>query len=143
MKITLVLIAALMIGFFLLFPTQEAYAVDYKITNQMTVQWAVTPPNNTGEQIEYAIYISPFDDHAASTKLWQGPELEYIITMSPTQDGLFHVGLQTIRLVDVDGTFEAVSTAEIGWSDDPAVAPTPFGIKFYNPPAMGGGLGPK
>jgi hypothetical protein len=143
MKITLILIAALTIGFFLVFPTQEVYAVEYKITNQMTVQWAVTEPNNPGEQIEYAIYISPSDDHAAATKLWQGPELEYVVTMTPTQDGLFHVGLETIRMVDVGGTMEAVSTAEIGWSDDPLVAPVPFGIKFYNPPAKGSGFGPK
>jgi hypothetical protein len=63
--------------------------------------------------------------------------------MSATDDGLFLFGLQTVRLVDVDGTMEAVSTAEIGWSDDPAVAPTPFGLRFYQPPASGGGFGQK
>lgn len=134
-------ILTLFIVFLFLFPTQQAQAVEYKIANQMTLEWAVTLPNNAGEQIEYVIYIAPSSDKSSPTKLWQGPETEYTVTM--TQEGLFLFGLQTIRMVDVDGTFEPVSTAEIGWSDDPLVAPVPFGIRFYDPPAMGGGFGPK
>ncbi len=140
MKATIFLITAL-VGLLFLFPTEKAQAVDYKIANQMTLQWDATAPNNDGEKIEYAIYIAPSDDTSSSVKLWQGPELEYTVTM--TEEGLFLFGLQTVRLVEMDGTFEPVSTAEIGWSDDPAVAPVPFGIRFYNPPAMGGGFGVK
>jgi hypothetical protein len=134
-------IFTIFLAFLFIFPTQRAEAVDYKIANQMTLEWAITAPNNAGEQIEYAIYIAPSDDKGSSTKLWQGPETEYTVTM--TNEGLFLFGLQTIRRVDVDGTFETVSTAEIGWSDDPLVAPVPFGIRHYTPPAMGGGFGPK
>lgn len=134
-------ILTLFLVFLFLFPTQQAQAVEYKIANQMTLEWAVTAPNNSGEQIEYAIYIAPSDDKSSFTKLWQGPETEYTVTMST--EGLFLFGLQTIRMVEVAGKYEPVSTAEIGWSDDPLVAPTPFGIRFYDPPAMGGGFGPK
>jgi len=140
MKISSYLIA-LFVSLLFLFPTQEAQAVDYKITNQITLQWNITPPNNAGEQIEYAIYIAPSDDKSSSTKLWQGPETEYTATMS--NEGLFLFGLQTVRLVDIDGTYTPVSTAEIGWSDDVAIAPVPFGVRFYNPPAKGGGFAPK
>ena len=134
-------IITVLVGLFFLLPTRQAEAVDYQIANQMTLQWSVTPPNQAGEKIEYVIYIAPSTDKTNPTKLWQGPETEYTVTM--TTEGLFLFGLQTIRMVEVAGTFETVSTAEIGWSDDPAVAPVPFGIRHYNPPAMGGGFQPK
>ena len=60
-----------------------------------------------------------------------------------TEEGLFIFGLETIRLIDNDGTFEEVSKAAIGWSDDPAVAPAPFGVRHYLPPGMGSGFGVK
>lgn len=125
----------------MLFIVGRAMAVDYQIANQMTVTWDVVAPVNVGEQIEYAIYIAPSTDKLALTKLWQGPELEYLVTF--TTEGLFLFGLQTVRLVDIAGTMTVVSQAPIGWSDDPLIAPTPFGAQHFLPPPAGSGFGPK
>jgi hypothetical protein len=119
----------------------NALAVDYKIANQMTLEWAVTAPVNAGEQIEYAIYIAPSTDKPAATKLWQGPEVQYTVTL--TTEGLFLFGLQTVRLVDIGGTMTVVSQAPIGWSDDPLIAPTPFGAQHFLPPPAGSGFQPQ
>jgi hypothetical protein len=126
---------------FLLVLPAAAMAVEYHVANQITLTWDVTPPNNAGEKIEYAIYIAPSGDKSTPVKLWQGPLLEYTVTL--TDEGLFIFGLETIRLIDNDGTFEEVSKAAIGWSDDPAVAPAPFGVRHYLPPGMGSGFAVK
>ena len=126
---------------FLLVLPAAAMAVEYHVANQITLTWDVTPPNNAGEKIEYAIYIAPSGDKESPVKLWQGPLLEYTVTL--TDEGLFIFGLETIRLIDNDGTFEEVSKAAIGWSDDPAVAPAPFGVRHYLPPNMGTGFAVK
>ena len=126
---------------FLLVLPAAALAVEYHVANQITLTWDVTPPNNAGEKIEYAIYIAPSGDKESPVKLWQGPLLEYTVTL--TEEGLFIFGLETIRLIDNDGTFEEVSKAAIGWSDAPVVAPAPFGVRHYLPPGMGSGFGVK
>ena len=118
-----------------------AGAVDYQVANQITLAWDATAPVNAGEGMEYAIFIAPSTDKTNPTKLWQGPELEYTVTL--TEEGQFLFGLQTFRMVDIAGTMTAVSNAAIGWSDDPNVSPTPFGVQHYLPPPMGGGFKPK
>ncbi len=118
-----------------------AAAIEYQIANQITLTWAVTPPVNAGETIEYAIYIAPEGDKPSATKLWQGPELEYTVTLST--EGIFLFGIETYRMVDIGGTITAVSNSAIGWSDDPAVSPAPFGVRHYAPPPMATGFLPQ
>ena len=125
----------------LLFIVPRAGAVDYLIANQLTLTWEATPPVNEGESIEYAIYQAPASDKNAAVKLWQGPQLEYTVTFS--DEGLWIFGIETYRIVDVDGTPTAVSNSAIGWSDDVIVAPTPFGVRYYLPPPMATGFKPK
>lgn len=119
----------------------NAGALEYKIANKITLGWDATAPVNAGESIEYAIYQAPESDKLSAVKLWQGPELEYTVTLA--EEGIFLFGLETYRLVDIGGTIEKVSNSAIGWSDDPAVAPVPFGVRYYLPPPMGTGFGPK
>ena len=47
---------------FLLVLPAAAMAVEYHVANQITLTWDVTPPNNAGEKIEYAIYMAPSGD---------------------------------------------------------------------------------
>jgi hypothetical protein len=51
---------------FLLVLPAAAMAVEYHVANQITLTWDVTPPNNAGEKIEYAIYIAPSGDFSYS-----------------------------------------------------------------------------
>ena len=118
-----------------------AQALDYQGANQITVGWTAVEPNNAGEQIQYVIYQATETTKDNPTKLWQGPETEYTATM--TTEGKFILGLETLRLVDIAGTFEMVSRTDIGWSDDETIAPVPFGVQFYEPPGVAGGFGVK
>lgn len=118
-----------------------ANALEYQVANQLTLVWNATAPVNPGESIEYAIYQAPEGDKNAATKLWQGPELEYTVTL--VNEGIFIFGIETYRLVDIDGTVTPVSNSAIGWSDDPAVSPVPFGVRHYLPPPMATGFGTK
>lgn len=138
------LILTLLIILFFAVLSDTAMAVDYKVANQITLTWAVTAPNNAGEKIEYSIWMAPHDDKAAATKIYTGPDLEYTVTL--TDEGYFLFGLETLRMVEVTatpGTYEVVSSGGIGWSDDIVVAPVPFGVRHYLPPAAGGGFGTK
>lgn len=137
----LILSIFIILALLIVLSARSALAVDYKIANQMTLEWAVTAPVNAGEQIEYAIYIAPSTDKPAATKLWQGPEVQYTVTLST--EGLFLFGLQTVRLVDISGTMTVVSQSPIGWSDDPLIAPTPFGAQHFLPPPAGSGFKPQ
>jgi len=119
----------------------KASAIEYTIANKITLGWDVVAPVNVGETIEYAIYQAVEGDKPGAVKLWQGPELEYTVTM--VAEGIFLFGLETYRLVDIGGTIEKVSNSAIGWSDDPAVAPVPFGVRHYAPPPMATGFGPR
>jgi hypothetical protein len=136
-----ILCISVALSLLVILPYTEAQAVDFMIANQITLTWDVTAPNNVGETIEYAVYIAPDGDKGSLTKLWQGPEVEYLVTL--TTEGLFVFGLETYRMVDINGTPTAVSQAAIGWSDDPLVAPVPFGVQHYSPPAKGSGFKPK
>lgn len=118
-----------------------AAAIEYKVANQITLTWDATAPVNDGEGIEYAIYQAPEGDKTNPTKLWQGPELEYTVTLS--NEGVFVFGIETYRLVLIEGTMTAVSNSAIGWSDDPAVAPAPFAVRHYAPPPMATGFSTK
>lgn len=119
----------------------RAMALEYKVANQITLTWDATAPVNAGEGIEYAIYQAPEGDKSSPVKLWQGPELEYTVTLST--EGVYVFGIETYRLVDIGGTMTAVSNSAIGWSDDPAVAPAPFAVRHYAPPPMATGFGTK
>lgn len=125
----------------LVFLPARAMAVDYTVANQLTLTWAATAPVNAGEGIEYAIYRAVEGEKPAATKLWQGPELEYTATLE--NEGIFLFGIETYRMVDIGGTITAVSNSAIGWSDDPAVSPAPFGVRHYMPPPMATGFKPK
>jgi hypothetical protein len=140
-KYPLLIISIFVVLALLVILPARALALEYKIANQITLTWTATAPVNAGESIEYAIYIAPESDKTAFTKLWQGPELEYTATLST--EGIFLFGIETYRLVDVGGTITAVSNSAIGWSDDPAVSPTPFGVRHYAPPPMATGFMPK
>ena len=138
--LTFVVLVFALLAMLVILPAR-AMAVDFVVANQLTLTWDATAPVNAGEGIEYAIYIAPDGDKPSATKLWQGPELEYTVTLSA--EGLFVFGIETYRLVDIGGTMTAVSNSDIGWSDDPAVAPVPFGARHYLPPPMAGGFKPK
>jgi hypothetical protein len=128
------------------FVATQAQALDFQVANQITLEWAAVPPNVEGEQIQYVVYRATHInaetfDKTNPVKLWQGPEVEYLATMDT--EGKFIFGLETLRLVNTGTYFEVVSKTAIGWSDDVAIAPVPFGIQFYEPPGVAGGFGIK
>jgi hypothetical protein len=110
-----------------------ANAIDWQTANQVTIAWDAVPPIQPTDTISYIIYTK-FEDGSNQSSGQEVTTTQASITF--TVEGRYYAGVQTKRVV-ADGE---VLVSDIGWSDDPLIAPNPFGIKFYVKPNIPVGL---
>lgn len=119
----------------------SANAVDWKKTNQFTVQWdAVTTLSDgsalpSGSSIKYEIFLANADTDANKTNpslITATPISGLSYTLTLNTEGRFLVGVRTLRF---DSNNERAAESDIGWSDDINIAPNPFGIYYVLIPA--------
>jgi hypothetical protein len=122
--------------------TPFAGSVEWKTTNQATVQWdAVATLENgdplpAGNTVAYRVYLAnavtdPNKDNP--TNLTPTPISQLTMTLTLNVEGKYFVGVQAVRY-DESGTEIGVST--INWSDvNGAATPNPFGLVHYLLPA--------
>lgn len=132
----------------LLFFSSLTEAQEWKTANQVTVAWDAVTVKQDGEAIpaedivEYTLYLSNAvtdPDKSNPVEIGSTRELQYTITLNT--EGKYFAGIKSKRIVvNADQTEEVVGESEIVWSDDPAVAPNPFGLRYYLPPASPSGL---
>jgi hypothetical protein len=124
-----------------------ASAVEWKTTNQITIEWDAPTtlidgaPIPTGAIIKYDIYLANAltdPDKANPVKLTAAPieALQYTLTLNA--EGRYLVGVKAVRM-DADGA--TLAQSETNWSDvNGAMTPNPFGLVHYLAPMAPGNL---
>jgi hypothetical protein len=119
-----------------------SYAIDWKITNQVTIAWDAVATLSDGSalpanhSVKYKVFLANAitDPDKANPALVTDPpidQLQHTITLNT--EGRFIVGVSTIRY---DENGNTVSESAVNWSDTNGEnTPNPFGLMFYFPPA--------
>ena len=114
-------------------------ALEWKTTNQATVEWDIKTdivpgtPIPAGNEIRYNVYLANSitdPDHANPVKLTTEPitATSFLVTLGG--EGKYHVGVSAVRY----DNGELVDESSINWSDvNGEATPNPFGIRYYVP----------
>lgn len=121
----------------------SASAVDWKVTNQVTIAWDAPTTFTDGTPlvssviIRYKVYLSNAitdPDKSNPVLLGETDQLEYTVTLNV--EGKYFAGVSSARY---DDSGQQLNESDINWSDTNGIwTPAPFGLAHYllvGPPA--------